>query len=112
MPANLPPDYYAAEKVYKSARTTAEKIAALEKMLSVMPHHKGTDKIRAGLNRKISQLRLQEEKSRGGKHGSVFSVEKQGAAQVVLVGMPNTGKSSIVSAGMDRSALISSGVRS
>ncbi len=98
MPANLPPDYFAAERVYRDAKTAEEKMAALEAMLAAMPHHKGTDKLRAGLNRKIAQLKLKQESSAKAKHGSVFSVERQGAAQVILVGMPNTGKSSILNA--------------
>ncbi|MBN1162941.1 MAG: TGS domain-containing protein [Candidatus Krumholzibacteriota bacterium] len=97
MPTNLPPNYFAAERVYKEAKTIPEKIASLEEMLAIMPHHKGTDKLRAGLNRKISQLKLQQESTRKTRHASVFSVEKQGAAQVILVGMPNTGKSTLLS---------------
>jgi ribosome-interacting GTPase 1 len=97
MPANLPPAYFSAEKEYKSAKTVPEKLAALEEMLAVMPHHKGTDKLRAGLTRKISQLKEQEERRAKTKRGSVFSIEKQGAAQDILIGFPNVGKSTILS---------------
>jgi ribosome-interacting GTPase 1 len=97
MPANLPPAYFSAEKVYKSAKTTPEKIAALEEMLAVMPHHKGTDKLRAGLTRKIAQLRDHEERQAKSKRGSVFSVDRQGAAQDILIGFPNVGKSTLLS---------------
>jgi ribosome-interacting GTPase 1 len=97
MPANLPPAYFSAEKVYKSAKTTPEKIAALEEMLAVMPHHKGTDKMRAGLTRKIAQLRDHEERQAKSKRGSVFSVDRQGAAQDILIGFPNVGKSTLLS---------------
>jgi ribosome-interacting GTPase 1 len=98
MPANLPPQYYKAEEEFKSAKTVPERIAALEVMMAIMPHHKGTDKLRAELNRKMSQLKEQAESLTKGKHASVFNVEKQGAAQVVLVGLPNAGKSSILGA--------------
>jgi len=97
VPANLPPAYFSAEKVYKNAKTTPEKIAALEEMLSVMPHHKGTDKLRAGLTRKIAQLREQEERQAKSRRGSVFSVDRQGAAQDILLGFPNVGKSTLLS---------------
>jgi len=97
MPANLPPQYFEAEKEYKNAKSIPEKIAALEAMLAIMPHHKGTDKLRAGLTRKIAQLRAQEETKRKTRKGSLFSIDKQGAAQVILVGLPNSGKSSIIS---------------
>lgn len=98
MPANLPPAYFAAEKVYKNARTPEEKVAALEEMLGAMPHHKGTDKLRAGLNRKIAQLKLHEESRAKSRQGSLYSIDKQGAAQLILVGLPNVGKSSILAA--------------
>jgi len=98
MPANLPPTYFAAEKVYKNAKSIPEKIAALEEMLAIMPKHKGTDKLRAGLTRKIAQLRENAEARSKTKRGSVYSIDKQGASQMILVGMPNTGKSSLLAA--------------
>ena len=39
MPANLPPDYFEAERRYKQASTTAEKIAALEDLMATVPKH-------------------------------------------------------------------------
>jgi hypothetical protein len=56
MPANLPPDYYDAEKRFRDAKNPAEKVAALEAMLAIMPHHKGTDKLRASLRRRLLQI--------------------------------------------------------
>ncbi len=47
MPTNLPPEYFAAEKRYRTARTPAEKLVCLEEMLTIIPKHKGTDKLRA-----------------------------------------------------------------
>jgi hypothetical protein len=47
MPANLTPEYFKAEKWYKSATTNEERILALERMLAVMPKHKGTDHLKA-----------------------------------------------------------------
>lgn len=49
MPANLPPQYFEAEKRYRGARTPQEKIEALEEMFALMPKHKGTDRLRADL---------------------------------------------------------------
>jgi hypothetical protein len=40
MPANLPPQYFEAEKRFRAAREPDEKIAALEAMLATMPHQK------------------------------------------------------------------------
>jgi len=59
LPANLPPAYFEAENRYREAKTPAEGIAALEEMLAIMPKHKGTDKLKADLRRRISKLKIQ-----------------------------------------------------
>jgi len=99
MPANLPPQYFEAEKRFREARSPQEKVEALEEMLMIMPKHKGTDKLRAEVRRKISKFKSQAQQKKGaGKRETAYSIEKEGAAQVVLVGPPNTGKSSLVCA--------------
>jgi len=99
MPANLTPEYFSAEKWYRSATTNDEKILALERMLSVMPKHKGTDHLKADLRRKLSKLKESAtQKGKGGKQVDVFHVPPTGAGQIVLLGMPNTGKSALVGA--------------
>lgn len=95
MPANLTPQYYKAEKVYKEAKMPQEKIDAIEAMLAVMPKHKGTDKLKADLRRKISQLKKEMTKKHGSKKIGV-DIKKEGAGQIVVTGLPNTGKSTIV----------------
>ena len=49
MPTNLPPEYFDAERRYKQAATSQEKIAALEELISTVLKHKGTDRLRADL---------------------------------------------------------------
>jgi ribosome-interacting GTPase 1 len=98
MPANLTPEYFKAEKWFRSAGTNDEKILALEHMLRVMPKHKGTDHLRADLRRKLSKLRDTTTQKGRGKHVDVFHVPRSGAGQVSLLGTPNCGKSSIVAA--------------
>ncbi len=99
MPANLPPAYFEAEKRYREARTPAEGIAALEEMLAIMPKHKGTDKLKADLRRRISKLKSkQQEKKKLGRRDSSYRIEREGVGQVVLIGAPNVGKSALVSA--------------
>jgi ribosome-interacting GTPase 1 len=99
MPANLTPEYLEAEKRFRAARSTAEKIACLEVMLTVMPKHKGTDKLHADLRRRISKLKsASQAKKATSKRDSVFRIDKEGAGQVVLVGLPNVGKSTLVAA--------------
>ncbi len=97
MPANLTPQYLEAEKNYRAAKTTQEKIAWLEEMLAVMPKHKGTDHLRAELRTKIANLSKSMDKKAATQH-STTKIEKAGAAQVAVIGPPNTGKSQIVAA--------------
>jgi small GTP-binding protein len=99
MPANLPPQYFDVEKRYRLAKTSQEKILALEEMLRVMPKHKGTDRLQADLKRKISKLRLETTKrSSGARRMDIYYVEKSGAGQIAMVGTPNVGKSKLLSA--------------
>lgn len=57
MPANLPPPYFEAEKRYREAKTPEAKVEILEEMLMIMPKHKGTDKLRADLRRRIAKFK-------------------------------------------------------
>lgn len=100
MPANLPPNYYAAEERFRAAKTPPEKIACLEEMLMIMPKHKGTDKLRADLRRRISKLKDQAAKAKKGigKRNLAFNIDKEGAGQIMVAGPANTGKSSLVCA--------------
>ncbi len=99
MPTNVTAEYLAAEEEYRNAKSIPEKVRALEKMYSTVPKHKGTEKLRLQIKRRLSELRRELEKQRqlqkkGG--GYSINVKKEGAAQIVLVGMPNVGKSSLL----------------
>ncbi|NMB41744.1 MAG: TGS domain-containing protein [Firmicutes bacterium] len=98
MSANLTPQYYAAEEAFRSASTAEEKIEALQEMLALIPKHKGTEKIQADIKRRLSKLRQEGEKKPKTSRYNPFHIEKQGAGQVVLVGYPNVGKSSLLAA--------------
>ncbi len=99
MPANLPPEYFQTERKYRQAKTPQEKISSLEEMLMIMPKHKGTDKLRAALRRKIARLKdvIISQKYKGGRRASYY-IDKEGAGQVVITGLPNVGKSSLLRA--------------
>lgn len=100
MPANLPPQARAAERRYIEAKTLPEKIRYLQEFISSIPEHKGNEKMRRYLRRRLAELKeeLEEQKKRkSGSGGGGFSVKKEGAAQVVLVGATGSGKSSILS---------------
>jgi len=98
MPANLTPEYEKAELRYRQAATDEERLAALQVMLGAIPKHKGTEKMQADLKRRISQLRQAEQKAAHGKGPDPFHIPRSGAGQVVLIGPPNTGKSSLLAA--------------
>ena len=96
MPANLPPQYFDAEKTFRLAKTAPEKIVALEEMLAIMPKHKGTDHLRAELRAKIAKLTQALDKKTA-THRASMLIEKEGAGQVAVIGLPNAGKSQLVS---------------
>lgn len=99
MPTNLPPEYFRAEQAFREAESSSAKITALEEMMSTIPKHKGTDKLRAELRRKISKLKDDQKKKKGAvKHESEYHIEKEGAGRIMITGAANVGKSSILAA--------------
>jgi len=100
MPTNVTGEYAAAEIAYQKATTTTEKLKGLELMLREVPKHKGTEVLRMEIKTKISKLKekaiKEKEQKKGGGHS--LYVKKEGAAQVVIVGPANTGKSSLLNA--------------
>jgi ribosome-interacting GTPase 1 len=88
--------YLEAERRFKSAKTTEEKIAAIEEMMATIPRHKGTEKMQADLKRRLSKLRAEQARRPAGRAGIMHRVEKEGVGQVVMVGPPNSGKSLLV----------------
>jgi ribosome-interacting GTPase 1 len=98
MPTNVTPEYRRAEESFRDAKTPDEKIERLQDMISALPKHKGTDHLYADLKRRLAKLKRDLETSGGKKGGGGIDFVKDGAAQVVLIGPPNSGKSSIVRA--------------
>lgn len=98
MPANLTPEYEKADLRYRQAATDEERVAALEEMLATIPKHKGTEKMQADLKHRLSQLRRAGQKAAHAKGPDPFHIPRSGAGQAVLVGLPNSGKSSLLKA--------------
>ncbi len=97
MPTNLPPEYFEAEKQYRAAQSTEEKITGLEELIGAIPKHKGTDKLRAAFRKRLSKLKSASQTQKGaGKRDSAFHIDKEGAGQVAVVGSFNVGKSALV----------------
>jgi uncharacterized protein len=98
MPANLTPQYLEAELKFKQAKTTPEKIKALEVMMAVIPKHKGTERLRGQLKSRMAKLKEElQRRPSVGKAEQVYNIKGEGAAQVILLGLPNSGKSSLFS---------------
>ncbi len=97
MPANLTPQYHKAENEYRRADTPQERVECLERMLQLIPKHKGTEKLQAELKSRLKDTRseLQAEKESPKKARS-YRIPRQGAGQVLLIGAANAGKSRIV----------------
>jgi ribosome-interacting GTPase 1 len=99
MPANLTPDYMAADKKFKEATTPQARLEALEEMLATIPKHKGTEKMQANLKSRIAKLRAETQKRKSSARSRPFyHVEREGAGQIVLIGAPNVGKSALLGA--------------
>jgi ribosome-interacting GTPase 1 len=97
MPANLTPEYKAVEAVFRKARDPRERLEHLREMLRVIPKHKGTDHLQGDIKRRIKELseELERPKKSGARGGPPLVIQPQGAAQIALLGPPNTGKSSL-----------------
>jgi len=97
MPANLSPDYKKAEKAFRDAREEPDRLACLKDMLRTIPKHKGTEHLQADIKSRIKQLTedLASPKKGGRRSGPVHSIRPEGAAQIALLGPPNSGKSSL-----------------
>lgn len=96
MPVNPGIQYQKAEEEYAHARTTSEKLTALQNMYRTAPKHKSSEKLMQEIKNKISKLKGVQEKERQQKKGYQIAVKKEGAAQIVLVGTTNTGKSTLL----------------
>ena len=97
MPANLAPDYKAAEAAFRRARDPAERLDHLKEMLRLIPKHKGTDHLQAEIKKRIKELTadLSGSPKGGARTGPATYVPPEGAGQIALLGPPNSGKSSL-----------------
>src|SRR6266567_9166882 len=97
MPANLSPEYKAAEAAYRKAREPRERLDCLREMLRTIPKHKGTERLQADIKARIKELGDEIDVGRrgGGHGGPALVIRPEGAAQIALIGPPNAGKSSL-----------------
>lgn len=97
MPANLSPEYKAAEAAFRRARDPKERLEWLREMLRTIPKHKGTDHLQADIKSRIKELteELIGPRKGGVRSGPATVIHPEGAAQIALLGGPNVGKSAL-----------------
>lgn len=98
MPANLTAEAQAKWQEAQLATNPREKLQAYQEFLSAIPKHKGNERLQAQTKTKIAELKeqltIQRGKRAGGRPG--WTIEREGAAQVILIGPTNAGRSSLL----------------
>lgn len=97
MPANLTPEYKAAETSFRKARDNKERLQCLREMLRTIPKHKGSEHLQADIKTRIKELseELGGPKKGPARGGPATVIRPEGAAQIALLGPPNVGKSAL-----------------
>jgi ribosome-interacting GTPase 1 len=111
MPTNLPPEAKDKWAEVEAARGPKEKMQKMQEFLKYVPQHKGTMKLRGQIKKKIAVIRndLEDKKRKGtgkGGGGPKLFIEKEGAAQIALIGMTNVGKSCLMSAATNSKVIV------
>lgn len=95
MPINASYEYFNAEKVYLQAKTLEEKIKALEEMIKVAPKHKSAENLLKELRTRLKKFKEKQEKAKTTGKTTKRGIKKE-HFQCILLGLPNTGKSSLL----------------
>jgi len=99
MVTNLPPEAQNKWAEVVACRSTPEKIKLMREFISLVPKHKGTSKLLANVRRRIATLEREIEKSKAQRktgRSRGFSVPKEGAGQIIILGPTNVGRSSLL----------------
>src|SRR3989337_2823762 len=112
MPTNLPPEAKGKWAEVEAARNPKEKLRKMQEFLSAVPQHKGTLKLRGQIKKKMAVIRkdLDDKKRKGtgkGGGGPKLFIEKEGTAQIALLGDTNVGKSCLMSALTNANVIVS-----
>jgi ribosome-interacting GTPase 1 len=91
---NQSPFYKEAEKNFLLTTTPEEKIACLEIMIRECPKHKSSENMLQNLTRRLKRFKQSLAKSKKSGKGKKEGIKKADM-QAVLIGFPNTGKSSL-----------------
>ena len=91
---NQSPFYQRAEQEFHKATTDEERIACLEIMMKEVPKHKSSENMRKNLTNRYKRLKNNLEKQKKAGKSSQKGIKKADM-QTILLGFPNTGKSTI-----------------
>jgi uncharacterized protein len=91
---NQSPFYQRAEEEFLAATTDDEKIKWLEEMIRECPKHKSSESMLSNLKNRLRKLKENAQKRKSAGKSSSSGIKKS-EMQCVLLGFPNTGKSSI-----------------
>jgi uncharacterized protein len=103
MPTNLPPEAKDKWAEVEATNDPKLKLQKYQEFLAEVPQHKGTMKLRGTIKKKMAVIREDLDKKKAKRTGirtggPKFFIEKEGSAQIALIGMTNVGKSSILAA--------------
>jgi len=98
MVTNLPAEAKAKWAEVVACRSTPEKIKLMREFISLVPKHKGTSNLLANVRRRIAILERELERKKTRRKGGYggFSVPKEGAGQIIILGPTNVGRSSLL----------------
>ena len=101
MPTNLPAEAKAKWDEVTLTKNPEERLRLMGEFLSLVPKHKGTERMCSQVKRQMAQLRDEiDKKKKQAKTGGGPSsfVQKAGAAQIAVIGPTNVGRSSLLRA--------------
>ncbi|UCH32136.1 MAG: 50S ribosome-binding GTPase [Candidatus Bathyarchaeota archaeon] len=111
MPANLPAEAKKKWSEAAIARNPKVKLERLQEFMSLVPKHKGTEKLRAQVKTKMALIRRElvlAKRKKVGARGLKFFIEKEGAAQIAVLGLTNVGRSSLLASITNAKVAVSS----
>ena len=104
-PTNVTPEFDKQRQIYEDTEDLAQRIKELEKLLSLAPRHKGAERMVGDYRKKLAKLkaefekkREQERSRRSGGGSDEGAIRKEGAGQICLIGVTNSGKSALINA--------------
>lgn len=95
---NQSPQYLKAQSMFFLAKTNEERLKWLEEMMKESPKHKSSEKMNANLKTRYIKLKDKIDRlKKSGKASAKTGIKKEDM-QAVIVGLTNSGKSSLLSA--------------